>query len=84
MISESFITQLKLACDIESIISSYVPMKREGRNKKALCPFHLEKTPSFVIYEDTQSFYCFGCGAGGDVITFIMRIENLEDRKSVV
>ncbi|MDY3988447.1 MAG: DNA primase [Massilioclostridium sp.] len=78
MISESFITQLKLACDIESIISSYVPMKREGRNKKALCPFHLEKTPSFVIYEDTQSFYCFGCGAGGDVITFIMRIENLD------
>lgn len=78
MINESFITQLKLACDIESIISSYVPLKREGRNQKALCPFHLEKTPSFVVYEDTQSFYCFGCGAGGDVITFIMRVENLD------
>ena len=70
--------QLKAACDIVSIISSYVPLKQNGRNRKCLCPFHLEKTPSFVVYEDTQSFYCYGCGAGGDVITFIMRIENLE------
>ena len=78
MITEGYIMQLKAACDIVSIISSYVPLKQNGRNRKCLCPFHLEKTPSFVVYEDTQSFYCYGCGAGGDVITFIMRIENLE------
>lgn len=64
-ISESFIQQLRMACDITSIVSSYVELKREGRNKKCLCPFHLEKTPSLVVYEDTQSFYCFGCGTGG-------------------
>lgn len=75
---ESFLQQLKLSCDIETIISSYAPIKRQGRNRVCLCPFHSEKTPSLVIYNDTQSFYCFGCGAGGDVITFIMKIENLE------
>ncbi len=75
---ESFLQQLKLSCDIETIISSYVTVKRQGRNRACLCPFHSEKTPSMVIYNDTQSFYCFGCGAGGDVITFIMKIENLE------
>lgn len=63
---------------IEDVISPYVQLKKEGRHKKALCPFHLEKTPSFVVYEDTQSFYCFGCGAGGDSITFIMKMENLD------
>lgn len=77
-IPQSFIQQLLLHCDIEDIVSSYVVLKREGRNKKALCPFHNEKTPSMVIYPETQSFYCFGCGTGGDVITFIMKIENLE------
>lgn len=75
---ESFLQQLKLSCDIETIISSYVQVKRQGRNRACLCPFHSEKTPSMVIYNDTQSFYCFGCGAGGDVISFIMKIENLE------
>lgn len=77
-ISESFIQQLKSSCDISDVISSYVPIKKMGRNQKCLCPFHLEKTPSLVIYEETQSFYCFGCGVGGDVITFISRIENLD------
>ena len=75
---ESFLQQLKMSCDIETIISSYVTVKRQGRNRACLCPFHSEKTPSMVIYNDTQSFYCFGCGAGGDVITFIMKIENLD------
>ena len=77
-IPQSFIEQLKLSCDIESIMSSYVTFKRAGRNKTCVCPFHSEKTASMVVYEDTQSFYCFGCGAGGDVITFIRRIENLD------
>jgi DNA primase len=77
-IPQSFIQQLLLHCDIEDIVSSYVNLKREGRNRKGLCPFHSEKTPSMVVYNDTQSFYCFGCGAGGDVITFIRKIENLD------
>ena len=76
-IPKSFIETLRMSCDIESIVSSYVKLKRSGRNKTGLCPFHSEKTPSMVVYNDTQSFYCFGCGAGGDVISFIMRIENL-------
>ena len=77
-IPQSFIEQLRMSCDIEDVVSSYVSLKRAGRNKTCLCPFHSEKTPSMVVYEDTQSFYCFGCGAGGDVITFIRRIENLD------
>ncbi|MEG0570990.1 MAG: DNA primase, partial [Oscillospiraceae bacterium] len=76
-IPSSFISQLVSNCDIEDIISSYVNVKHAGRNAKCICPFHSEKTPSLVVYNDTQSFFCFGCGAGGDVITFIMRIENL-------
>lgn len=82
-IPQSFIQQLVSSCDIEDIISSYVVTKRMGRNLKALCPFHSEKTPSFVIYGDTQSFFCFGCGAGGDVISFIMRAENLEYAEAI-
>lgn len=78
MIPHSFIEQLVSNCDIEDIISSYVNIKKTGRNSKALCPFHSEKTPSFVVYGDTQSYFCFGCGAGGDVISFIMQAENLE------
>lgn len=78
MIPRSFIQQLVQRCDVEEVLSSYVTLKRAGRNVKGLCPFHSEKTPSFVVYPDTQSFYCFGCGAGGDVINFVMRVENLE------
>ena len=77
-IPESFITELTSRCDIESTISSYVPLKRAGRTLKGLCPFHGEKTPSFTVYPETASFYCYGCGVGGDVITFIKRIENLD------
>ena len=76
-IPKSFIETLRMSCDIVGIVSSYVKLKRTGRNQTGLCPFHSEKTPSMVVYGDTQSFYCFGCGAGGDVISFIMRIENL-------
>ena len=78
MISEDFISELKRRCEIEYIISEYVELKRAGKNKIGRCPFHSEKTPSMVVYGDTQSFYCFGCGAGGDVITFIKNIENLD------
>ncbi len=77
-IPESFIAELTSRCDIESVVSSYVPLKRGGRTLKGLCPFHGEKTASFTVYPETASFYCFGCGAGGDVITFIKQIENLD------
>ncbi len=77
MLPDSFLQELVAKNDIESVVSSYVSLKRRGRNLVGLCPFHGEKTPSFNLYPETASFYCFGCGAGGDVITFIRRIENL-------
>ena len=77
-ISDSFINDLKLRTDINDVISTYVTLKRRGRTYVGLCPFHNEKTPSFTVYPDTQSFYCFGCGAGGDAIGFIKKIENLD------
>jgi len=73
-----FLQELRNRADIETTISSYVNLKRAGRISKGLCPFHGEKTPSFTVYPDTQSYYCFGCGNGGDVITFIKNIENLD------
>lgn len=69
--------------DITQVISSYVNLRKRGHTQVGLCPFHNEKTPSFTVYEDTQSFYCFGCGAGGDAITFIRKIENLDYMESV-
>ncbi len=77
-ISEDFIERLKQYNDMQSTMSSYVNLKRKGSGYVCLCPFHSEKTPSCTLFPETQSFYCFGCGAGGDVITFIMKIENLE------
>ncbi|MBR2108407.1 MAG: DNA primase [Ruminococcus sp.] len=75
---EGFLQELKDRSDMTEIASSYVNLKRRGRNMVGLCPFHGEKTPSFNIYPENGSFYCFGCGVGGDVITFIMKIENLD------
>ena len=77
-LSEEFLLELKSRNDIESVVSSYVTIKRGGRNPKGLCPFHNEKTPSFTLYPENGSFYCFGCGTGGDVIRFIRLIENLD------
>lgn len=77
-LNESFLQELKYKTDIEDIISAYVSLKRRGNTSVGLCPFHNEKTPSFTVYNDTQSFYCFGCGAGGDAVGFIRKIENLD------
>lgn len=77
-LNESFLQELKFKTDIEDIISSYVTLKKRGSTSVGLCPFHNEKTPSFTVYSDTQSFYCFGCGAGGDAVGFIRKIENLD------
>ena len=73
-----FIERLKDQNRIEDVMRGYVTLKHAGHNLKCLCPFHSEKTPSCTVYTDNGSFYCFGCGAGGDVITFIMKIENLD------
>lgn len=78
MIPEEFLQELKYRCDIESVVSKYVNLRRSGRGFVGLCPFHSEKTPSFHLYPENQSFYCFGCETGGDVITFIRKIENLD------
>lgn len=83
MLPDLFIQQLKQYSDIERVVSGYVQLKKKGRYLVGLCPFHSEKSGSFFIYPQTQSFYCFGCGAGGDVITFIRRIENLEYMEAV-
>ncbi|MDD2418581.1 MAG: DNA primase [Oscillospiraceae bacterium] len=74
---DSFLQELVSRNPIEDVASSYVRTKQRGRTSVGLCPFHGEKTPSFNLYPETNSFYCFGCGAGGDVITFVKRIENL-------
>lgn len=74
----SFLEQIKDSNRIEDVMGQYVTLKRAGHNLKCLCPFHSEKTPSCTVYTDNGSFYCFGCGAGGDVITFVMKIENLD------
>jgi len=75
----SVVDEIKERLDIVDTISQYVSLKKAGRNYKGLCPFHAEKTPSFIVFPDTQSWHCFGaCGTGGDIFTFIMRQENLD------
>ena len=81
--SDDFIQQIRDSNDIESVIGSYIDLKRRGKNLVGLCPFHNEKTPSFTVYPDTASYYCFGCGAGGEVINFIRNIENLDFTEAV-
>jgi DNA primase len=80
---QGFIEELHEKNDIVEIVSSHVELKRFGRLFRALCPFHSEKTASFTVYPDTQSFYCFGCGVGGDVITFVMKQENFDYMSAV-
>lgn len=77
-LSDSFLQELRLKTDVVDLISSYVSLKKRGNTYVGLCPFHNEKTPSFTVYENTQSFYCFGCGAGGDSVSFMRKIENLD------
>ena len=78
-IPDSYLQELRLRADIEQLIAPYVPnLRRSGRLLMGLCPFHNEKTPSFAVYPDSSSFYCFGCGAGGDAVSFLMRMERLD------
>ena len=78
MISREVIDEILSRNDIESLVGSYVSLKRAGSNLKGLCPFHSEKSPSFTVFPKDNSFYCFGCGVGGDAITFIREIEHLD------
>ena len=81
--SEELIDEIRNSNDIVDIISQYVILKRSGRNFFGLCPFHKEKTPSFSVSSDKQIFHCFGCGAGGNVIHFISKIENVDFKESL-
>ena len=81
--SEELIDDIKNSNDIVDIISQYVTLKRSGRNFFGLCPFHKEKTPSFSVSPDKQIFHCFGCGAGGNVIHFTSKIENVDFKESL-
>ena len=78
MIPREIIDEIVFRNEIETVVGSYVTLKRAGSNYQAPCPFHSERTPSFTVFPATKSFYCFGCGAGGDVITFVMRSENVD------
>ncbi len=82
-IPEDIINEIKYRNDIETVISQYVNLKRRGKNLVGLCPFHSEKTPSFTVYPESSSFYCFGCGVGGDVFSFTGLIENLDYIESI-
>ncbi|MBQ9106514.1 MAG: DNA primase [Clostridia bacterium] len=83
MLDEYFLSELKNRNPIEEVVGRYVALRRRGRNIIGLCPFHTEKTPSFTLYPENGSFYCFGCGVGGDAIRFVMKAENLEYMEAV-
>ncbi len=74
------VAEVRERTDIVELIGAYTPLKRAGRSYKGLCPFHQEKTPSFVVFPDSQNFHCFGCGKGGDAFTFFQQIEHVEFR----
>lgn len=78
LIPRDVVEEIRVRNDITDVVGKYVNLKRAGSNYLGLCPFHTEKTPSFTVFPSTQTFHCFGCGAGGDVVTFIMKSENLD------
>ena len=83
-IPDQVIEQIRTASDIVSVIGDYVPdLKKAGRNFKCCCPFHTEKTPSFIVSPEKGIFRCFGCGVAGDVFKFVMLIENISWIESV-
>ncbi|MCK4244351.1 MAG: DNA primase [Candidatus Omnitrophica bacterium] len=82
-ISERILEEVREANDIVEVISSHLPLKKSGKNYKSLCPFHSEKTASFIVNPEKQIFHCFGCSAGGNIFTFVMKMENLTFPESV-
>ena len=81
--SDEFLAEIKNRNDITDVIASYVDLRTRGPRSVGLCPFHNEKSPSFTVFADTQSYYCFGCSSGGDVFTFIKNIENIDYAEAV-
>jgi len=82
-IPENILEDILSRVDIAEVIASYIPLKRVGKNFKALCPFHREKTPSFMVSSDRQIYHCFGCSKGGNVFNFLMEYERMEFREAV-
>ncbi len=80
---DDFLQKLKAQVDIVEVVSGYVPLRRTGKNYVGLCPFHQEKTPSFTVSPENNIFYCFGCQAGGDALTFLMKVESITFPESV-
>lgn len=83
MKNERIIEEIKSRIDIVELISDYVPLKKSGQNYKGLCPFHSEKTPSFIVSPLKQIFHCFGCGEGGDIVSFIIKYNNITFREAI-
>jgi len=83
IIPTEVINDIQDRCDIVELISSYIPLKRAGRNFKANCPFHNEKTPSFIVSPDKQIYHCFGCGEGGNALSFLMKYEHLDFKEAL-
>ena len=81
--SEEILEDIRQSNDIVDVISQYVRLKRSGRNFFGLCPFHNEKSPSFSVSPDKQIFHCFGCGVGGNIFTFISKIEGISFREAI-
>ena len=83
-LSQEFLMELKYRNDIESVLSPYIALKRRGSNLVGLCPFHNEKTPSFTVYPENGSYYCFGCGQGGDIITALLyRLQERSNERAI-
>ena len=82
-IPEQIIDEIRQRCDMASLVGQYLALEKRGKNMLGLCPFHSEKTPSFTVTPEKQLFYCFGCGASGNVFNFIMRMENLSFPEAV-
>ncbi len=78
LIADETVLEVKRSVDIQEIVAGYIPLKRAGASYKGLCPFHEEKTPSFIVTPQRQTFKCFGCGKGGDAISFVMAKENVD------
>src|SRR5687767_10694385 len=77
------VSEVRQRLDIVDLVGEKVALKRAGRNMKGLCPFHQEKTPSFVVFPESQNFHCFGCGRGGDLFTFYMESEKVDFREAL-
>ncbi len=81
--SRDAVSEIRERTNIVELVGGYTPLKKAGRSFKGLCPFHQEKTPSFVVFPDSQNFHCFGCGKGGDIFTFYMEIERVDFREAL-